>query len=721
MKYRAELDGLRAIAVIPVILFHAGFQYFSGGFIGVDIFFVISGYLITTIVISEIEQDTFSLINFYERRARRILPALFLVVFVCLILSWFWLRPSDMKDFSKSLIAIPYFLSNILFWLESGYWGTTNALKPLLHTWTLAIEAQYYLIFPVYLILMWRFYKRWIFSSLILITLISFMISQWGAYNFPTANFFLLPTRWWELAMGASIALLIFQQQATHSWLCQKNIVNETLSWVGLTLIIYSIVAFDETIPFPSFFALMPTIGTGLIVLFSSSQTWVGRLLSAKYLVGIGLISYSAYLWHQPIFAFARHRSLTEPNNFIIITLAILVFPLAYLSWKYVEQPFRSRGRISKKAVFIFWLIGSITFVEVGVAGYVTDGFVSRVPEEAQPIGRLIGQTNLNPIEQLNSLEQLAALDAIEQSSLIYLGQSLEPSNDSSGSNNNQQQNHTSKPNQIPPTIYNYDRSIKCDGHLTWSSDCRTSDEPEILIWGDSFAMHLVPGIMAANPNAKIIQMTMSVCGPLFDIAPISEPDYPPRWAKECLAFTEKVREWLQNNNTVKYAVLSSPIFQYLAEDKELILRSGVHVKTNANLVLEEFEKTLAELEAMGITPVVFSPPPANGIDLGRCLANAHWQGVELAKCDFREDDMSQIRINAYQLLESISSKKYRVIRLDKLMCDGATCKTHIGSIWMYRDDGHLSNEGSAALGKKYNFYQLITNKSSEATSSNSN
>lgn len=160
MKYRAEVDGLRAVAVIPVILFHVGFGYFSGGFIGVDIFFVISGYLITTIILTEKEQGTFSLINFYERRARRILPALFLVILVSLPFAWIWLLPSDMKDFSQSLVAVSTFMSNILFWSETGYWGAENELKPLLHTWSLAVEEQYYLLFPLFLLLMWKFRKN---------------------------------------------------------------------------------------------------------------------------------------------------------------------------------------------------------------------------------------------------------------------------------------------------------------------------------------------------------------------------------------------------------------------------------------------------------------------------------------------------------------------------------------------------------------------------------
>jgi peptidoglycan/LPS O-acetylase OafA/YrhL len=178
MKYRPEIDGLRAIAVIPVILFHAGFSTFSGEFVGVDVFFVISGYLITTIILSEMEQGRFSIIGFYERRARRILPALFLVMLVSLPFAWFWLLPSDMQSFSQSLVAVSSFSSNILFWLTSGYWDTASELKPLLHTWSLAVEEQYYILFPLFLMLMWNYRKRWILGAFILIAGISLITAQ---------------------------------------------------------------------------------------------------------------------------------------------------------------------------------------------------------------------------------------------------------------------------------------------------------------------------------------------------------------------------------------------------------------------------------------------------------------------------------------------------------------------------------------------------------------
>jgi peptidoglycan/LPS O-acetylase OafA/YrhL len=223
MKYRKEIDGLRAFAVIPVILFHAGFSQFSGGFVGVDVFFVISGYLITTIILAEKENGTFSLVNFYERRARRIIPALFVVLLVSTLFSWLWLSPSHMKDFSQSLIAVSLFSSNILFWQETGYWGVENELKPLLHTWSLAVEEQYYVLFPLFLMMMWKFGKRWILSSFFIVAIASLLLSQWAAFNEPAENFFLLPTRGWELAIGAGIAFYFLYRKTSLIRYCRTT------------------------------------------------------------------------------------------------------------------------------------------------------------------------------------------------------------------------------------------------------------------------------------------------------------------------------------------------------------------------------------------------------------------------------------------------------------------------------------------------------------------
>ena len=400
MKYRAELDGLRAIAVVPIILFHAGFEYFSGGFVGVDVFFVISGYLITTIILSEKEQGTFSLVNFYERRFRRILPALFMVMLVSLIFSLLWLMPSYMEDFSQSLMAVSTFSSNILFWRESGYWEISNELKPLLHTWSLAVEEQYYVLYPLFLMLIWHFRKNLILGSFIVIAAISLAIAQWGAYNKPIPTFYLLPTRGWELAIGAGIAYYFLYRKQTVRTLLSHKSVNEALGLLGLLMISYAVYVFDKGTPFPSLYALVPTVGTGLIILFSSSQTMVGRLLSIKPLVAVGLISYGAYLWHWPLLVFARHLSLTEPSELTFAILALLSFPLAYLSWRYIEKPFRTKSIFSRKTIFTLSFIGSVLFITVGLAGHFSNGFedfwLSRQSESVKATYLIISRAKEN-------------------------------------------------------------------------------------------------------------------------------------------------------------------------------------------------------------------------------------------------------------------------------------------------------------------------------------
>ncbi len=366
MKYRAEIDGLRALAVMPVILFHAGIDLFRGGFVGVDVFFVISGYLITTILIEDIENKNFSIVNFYERRARRLLPALFVVMFFCIPFAWMYMLPWQMKDFSRSLVAVSLFVSNFLFWRESGYFDTAAEEKPFLHTWSLAVEEQYYLIFPILLLLVWRFGKNRMIWFIILIALSSLALSEYGWRRSPTANFFFSLTRAWEFLFG-SIAAFFVQKRGVHE--------NNYLSLIGLIAIVLAIFVFDETTPVPSIYTLLPVVGVVLVVLFAGKKTIVAKFLSIKLFVGIGLISYSAYLWHQPLFAFARIRSIEHPDIFLMTVLVLLSFVLAWFSWRYVEYPFRNKTIISRNFIFSLTIVGMCFFTVIGLIGDKSNGF----------------------------------------------------------------------------------------------------------------------------------------------------------------------------------------------------------------------------------------------------------------------------------------------------------------------------------------------------------
>lgn len=376
MKYRPEVDGLRAIAIIPVILFHAGFQMASGGFAGVDVFFVISGYLITSIILAEKEAGRFTIINFYERRARRILPALFFVMLLCIPMAWLLLAPQEMKDFSQSVTAVALFSSNILFWKESGYFGMAAEMKPLLHTWSLAVEEQYYLLFPLFIMAAWRLGRKWMLISLACIAIFSMILAQWGSISEPTPTYYLLPTRAWELLIGVFVAFYLSDiQEDELSASNNKTMLRQLASAAGFLLILYSFIFFSKSTPFPGLYALLPTIGTAFIILFADEYTYIGKLLRHKYLVGMGLISYSAYLWHQPLIAFAKHYNSAHTTG-LVYGACIAAPALAYFSWKYLEAPFRNKNTTSRKLVFTFSLIGILFFAAVGFAGHHEDGFM---------------------------------------------------------------------------------------------------------------------------------------------------------------------------------------------------------------------------------------------------------------------------------------------------------------------------------------------------------
>jgi peptidoglycan/LPS O-acetylase OafA/YrhL len=308
LSYRAEIDGLRAIAVISIILYHAkmvffGKSFFEGGFIGVDIFFVISGYLITRIILSELQtRGSFSFLNFYERRARRILPMLFLVIFVSMPYAWTKLLPLDFVEYAESILASLFFSSNFFFYFSTTDYGSDSALlKPFLHTWSLGIEEQFYLIFPIITVLAFKFSRSNFLRVLVSLSLISLLFAELIEAMNSDLNFYLPFSRFWELAVGSILAYAELNYRSSI-----KGFGKNILPMLGIFFVLYSIFFFDEMMPHPSFYTLIPIIGVGLIIGFSSSDDLVGKILGSKPFVWVGLISYSAYLWHYPIFAFSR-------------------------------------------------------------------------------------------------------------------------------------------------------------------------------------------------------------------------------------------------------------------------------------------------------------------------------------------------------------------------------------------------------------------------------
>lgn len=379
IKYRAEIDGLRAIAVLSVIFFHTGISEFSGGFVGVDIFFVISGYLITSIIFNDLRKDKFSLLDFYERRTRRILPALFLVMTVSSIFAYFWMMPDEFKNFGQSVVATTIFSNNILLAITSNYWALSSEFKPLLHTWSLGVEEQYYIIFPLFMIIGWRFFRKKIIGVLVVITFVSLFVAGWDLLNNKDLNFYLLPTRAWEILLGSLVTFYLNNYSEYKHNLQTKNL----LSILGLALIVVSVIAFDHHLPSPSFFTLIPTLGTALIILFASEGTIVKKLLSNRVMVSIGLISYSAYLWHNPVFAFARIYSIKEPSLGVKFTLILVIFFLSYVTWKFIETPCRNKDKIGQKKIFSSMVLLAVFLIYFGY--YLNDsyGIPSRIYDKS--------------------------------------------------------------------------------------------------------------------------------------------------------------------------------------------------------------------------------------------------------------------------------------------------------------------------------------------------
>ena len=386
ITYRPEIDGLRAIAVGAVILYHSqitifGHQLFKGGFIGVDIFFVISGYLITSIILKELLiNGSFSFKYFYERRIRRILPALIFVKLVSLPFAWTYLLPSSFVDFSKSILYSLGFISNFYFWYSGQQYGAESGLlKPFLHTWSLSVEQQYYIIFPIVLLIVFKYFRQYLIHILILGFIISLGLADYGSRNHPSLNFYVLPTRVWELLVGSILAHF----EITLGHRSKNKTLNLILPCIGLSLIGHSILFFNDKMFHPSFYTLSPIIGVFLIIWFSYKDELITKILSTKLFVGIGLISYSLYLWHYPIFALSRIVEFTAVGAgdvFKKLSLGLLILILSILSYYFFERPARNKNNKSKVVLSLILIsISVLVFFNFNIIK--KDGYKGRLPE----------------------------------------------------------------------------------------------------------------------------------------------------------------------------------------------------------------------------------------------------------------------------------------------------------------------------------------------------
>ena len=638
MLYREELDGLRGLSVILVVLFHAGFEWFAGGFVGVDIFFVISGFLITSLILNGLNKGEFSLTDFYQRRARRLLPALFLVMFISLPFAYLWLGSEDLTAFSLSLISTVTFSSNIFFWTEVGYFDNSIELNPLLHTWSLAIEEQFYLLFPYFLMCSMPFGMRITVYLIVFFLILSFGLAQWAAYNAPAAGFYLLPTRGWEILMGALSAFYLTSNgDATN---VRKN---QYLSFLGLCLIFIAVGTFNQTTPFPSVYTLIPVFGAVLLITCARPGTFIYSIFAWKPLVFVGLCSYSFYLWHQPVFAFARARLIVEPGLAVNLCLIALSFILAVLTYKLVEQPFR-QNLISKRILIVFTIVGTLFFSVLGFAGYFFEGFPKR--------------------------SQIS--DIAEKFEPAY-GLSINCAN-------------------VTGEMYGNDQQLEV------RPECRSGNSPAFFVWGDSYAMPLVAGMLAADPKIQLQQHTFPSCAPILGLSYFDQTN--DSFAKNCISFNNNGLTWLRENTSVQYVILSSAFDKILARP---LLTAGEQdvIESSYKLVSENLVKTIDSIRALGMEPIIVSPPPpvSEGLDLGHCLFKSLYFSAHAKHCDYT------LELNHYplEMLRSIESK-VAIYWLHNNLCADDICNPKQEGVPLFRDNGHLSNTGGEYLGKKYSW-----------------
>ena len=613
---------------------------------GVDVFFVISGYLITSIIVTERQTENFTLSNFYERRARRILPPLILVTTVCLPFAWFWMLPNDLKDFSQSLAGVSVFVSNIVFWKQSDYFATAAELKPLLHTWSLAVEEQFYIFFPLLILASWRFGKHRMMGLLAGAFVLSFAVCEYGTSVRPAATFFLLPTRAWELLMGAMAALFQFNTANTTP---RSGFIADLASTCGIALIGYAIFFFDKNTVYPGVYALAPTVGTLLILLFATPKTSVGKILASKYLVGIGLISYSAYLWHQPILAFAKLRSPTELSSWAVVALALSPLGPAYFSWRYVERPFRDKEKVSSKSIFFSATLASALLLSLGVTGSFFNGIPDRLPPKA--------------VEMLSYL----------------------------------------------PTAHSAAAYKRLDGTDCYGSPCslgRLQEIADVAFVGDSHTAMLAQQLDRAFLDLGRSAIVRADVAAYLDSYPTWYPGQ-----KHLSQILERTKRLISEKN-IRVVVLTGRYTLKINRTPFNNGEGGVEKREDflglpekkQDEIEDSIVKGIEDLLGAGKRVIFVEPIPEVGILVPKALATKYWENGSVNPSDLS---------TSYKIYEKRNERVLRIVRrfqthplfasvnASKLFCNTALldrCITHLNNVPLYSDADHLSIPGTRML-----------------------
>jgi peptidoglycan/LPS O-acetylase OafA/YrhL len=468
--YRPDIDGLRAFAVLIVLFFHAFHEVLPGGFIGVDIFFVISGFLISSIIFKNMDRNSFSFVDFYVRRIKRIFPVLILVLATCYIYGWFEFFPAELMALGKHIAAGSVFGSNFALWQEAGYFDAASSTKPLLHLWSLAIEEQFYLIWPILALTVFRA-KIGFFAVNLIIVVISFVVGVYLIDTDPTAAFYSPLSRFWEIGIGSALAWFLFKHEQRYREFSAYIKLDNILSVAGSAILLFSLIYFDASLKFPGYWAIIPTIGAALVILAGPNAVINRLILGSKPAVWVGLISYPVYLWHWPLLTavhLSKEAAIIQNAVAAKLTVVVLSVLLGWLSYKLVEIPIRKIKMEKGAASVIFTVL--LATGGIGLYTNQKDGLAYRIPESLRELAAIT-----------NVYSYFNFADAVRQNTCHF--------------------------------------ASKMQSDFKRPAECFSDKRPLLMIWGDSYAAALYPGIKMLSQSARfgIEQITVGNSPPFFD------------------------------------------------------------------------------------------------------------------------------------------------------------------------------------------------------------
>ncbi|EPE93952.1 acyltransferase 3 (plasmid) [Rhizobium grahamii CCGE 502] len=609
-----------------VVLYHARIGPFHAGYVGVDIFFVISGFLITNLVADQLEQSRFSFPQFYYQRAKRLLPAAYVVVALTTIAAPFLLSGSSLIEFRDEVLGALTFSGNIVLWFQGGYFDVSAETKPLLHFWSLAVEEQGYLLLSAFLAFSPR---RWWFPGAILLFIASLALCCYLAFWHPAAAFYLLPSRFWEMALGSLAALLPVTPRMAPA-----------MSWtrlLALAVLVFSALGLSH----PVVGAASVCMATAVLLVIPGSTNGAVRAAA-----GVGRISYSLYLIHWPLLVYVKALWLAEPPALAIWSALAVSIVTSWLLCRFVEEPVRQGTPSGLRLVSGLTAASVILAVSPSVAIAVTDNDI-----------------DFGEMRRIN-FGLSSACDFF----------SRQP------------------PHDIP-------------------EPCQSSKKPEMLVWGDSFAMALVPGLSETIGKAGLAQLTMSGCLPAIGVAAItriSPSPYSRAFGESCIRFNDSVLSILEKRKNISTVAISSPFDAPVSPDFKMLTRTKdgfVDSEPSMDIAVDGIKALIDAVRSLGKRVVVVAPPPVGNFDIGDCLERKTRGSPILgpySNCKISLGEYRQSRARTLELLNQVSLKAaVEIVSFDDFLCDGMTCRTEIDGKFLYRDSGHLSYAGSVSIAQQ--------------------